>query len=341
MVTLEEEKPLKQETHKREKNFVPPSEAEKKMPDRPTQLLSETDSATPHQQINRGDEGSSSRLTPPFPTSSTALPTKKSTNRQPPHSQSIKTAPKKMALQHQKKTRAILSEQDTKQEINQGSLRLNDGLLEKTLGSSLLPSSQGAEEQNDKESKENSNSRHSQQISGEQNSSDVTREQAFLKYQPPSQLNNSSLPFQRRGTSDFLLNIPEGDITLLNAKADHFAVFVRRVALQVFGSLKRQSWQQLPFQEATKVRDFVIVHVVMSLTGKFLSADIGESSGSVAFDRMLFSATEEGAWDQHPPPGAEALDGNIHFIFQAKIWSQASPNGYGEQRWLLLGTGLQ
>ena len=44
--------------------------------------------------------------------------------------------------------------------------------------------------------------------------------------------------FGNSGSTDYLPNLPDGDITLLNTKADHFAVFVRRVAARVFAALR-------------------------------------------------------------------------------------------------------
>ena len=37
-----------------------------------------------------------------------------------------------------------------------------------------------------------------------------------------------------RGSADYLPNVRQGDITLLNTKADRFAPFVRRVGMRVF-----------------------------------------------------------------------------------------------------------
>ena len=50
-----------------------------------------------------------------------------------------------------------------------------------------------------------------------------------------------------QGNADFLPNLPDGDITMLNTKANRFAVFVRRVATQVFGQLRTSGWSQLKF----------------------------------------------------------------------------------------------
>src|SRR5690606_20546577 len=47
------------------------------------------------------------------------------------------------------------------------------------------------------------------------------------------------------GAPDHLPSLPDGDITLLNTKANQFAVFVRRVATQVFGELRLTGWESL------------------------------------------------------------------------------------------------
>lgn len=147
-------------------------------------------------------------------------------------------------------------------------------------------------------------------------------------------------PFITQGVPDFLPDIPDGDITLLNAKADRFAVFVRRVALQVFGAIRKRNWQEIPIQELSKLRNFVTIHAIMSPKGEFISASIESSSGSHPFDLTVSNATQDGTWDQNPPPEAAASDGNIHFIFQARSWGRQNPNGVTQQRWLLMGTGL-
>lgn len=142
------------------------------------------------------------------------------------------------------------------------------------------------------------------------------------------------------GTADHLPSIPDGDITLLNAKADRYAVFVRRVALQVFGALRKLNWAELSSGELNRLNDFVTVEAVMSKSGKLLSVSLRESSGSSSFDQIARKAAELGTWDQNPPDGSADADGNIHFIFKSRSWSRALPNGLSEQRWLLLGTGL-
>jgi len=158
-----------------------------------------------------------------------------------------------------------------------------------------------------------------------------------------------ALPFQklsdpggvtRLGSSAHLPNIPDGQITLLNAKADRHAVFVRRVALQVFGKLKQLGWTNLSSGEISRIRSFAMVEAVMSPEGKLLAASVKDSSGLKKFDGTMLEAGKDGTWDQNPPTSAKAADGNIHFIFKARSWSARVGETGREKRWLLMATGL-
>lgn len=171
--------------------------------------------------------------------------------------------------------------------------------------------------------------------------SDRERLQKLLEAQPFRPSQSSSLFSARAGNSDFLPDVRDGEVTLLNAKADRFAVFVRRVALQVFGNIRRDHWQELPRREIMSVQSFVTVEAVLSQAGKLLSTEIRESSGNASFDRLVRSAVTEGAWDKNPPTASIAADGNIHFIFKSRVWSSGfSGERQQERRWLLLSTGL-
>ncbi len=166
------------------------------------------------------------------------------------------------------------------------------------------------------------------------------RIQALSKAPPFARVSINRQTFSNPGIQDFLPEIPDGDITLLNSKADRFAVFVRRVALQVFGTIRQTNWQDLPFSEIIKLRHFATIHVTMSPEGKLISSKIAKSSGSKAFDLVIKKSAKKGAWDQNPPSGATASDGNIHFVFQSRVWARGAVEGVREQRWILLGTGL-
>jgi hypothetical protein len=149
----------------------------------------------------------------------------------------------------------------------------------------------------------------------------------------------------QQGTNDYLPNLPDGDITLLNTKADQFAVFVRRVATQVFGEIRNTGWEVLAAGDINSASRYSTFRAVLSLQGKLLRVEPISDSGSIRFDRAIEAAVKQGARDQNPPPAAAASDGLIHFIFQARSWSQvvSSPRSGApmERRWLLLSTGLE
>ena len=146
------------------------------------------------------------------------------------------------------------------------------------------------------------------------------------------------------GISDHLPNLPDGDITLLNAKANLYASFVRRVAIQVFTQLRSEGWDTLRAHDIRQVHSFSIIEAVLSPEGRLRSVSLKTSSGSSSFDRVVENATRQGAQDPNPPQGALDKDGNIHFIFKARSWTQMGANARSgaptEYRWLLLATGL-
>jgi hypothetical protein len=148
------------------------------------------------------------------------------------------------------------------------------------------------------------------------------------------------------GVPDFIPGIRDGDITLLNAKADKFAVFVRRVAIQVFNYIKQMEWQNLSAEQIASIATSNIVVAVLDRSGKLTSVRLTRASGSGPFDQMLEMAVNKGAHDPNPPLEALAADGNFRFIFMAKSWTRmvaVGPRGGrgGEQRWLMLQTGLE
>lgn len=156
----------------------------------------------------------------------------------------------------------------------------------------------------------------------------------------------TSVPFipgtsGRDGSADLLPQIPDGEMTMLNAKAERFAVFVRRVAQQVFGLLRVSNWSQLSSSEIRQIGEYTKIHAVMSPEGKFIKLWLENSSGSVRFDKVVTGSIERGLDDQNPPPSARSEDGNYHFVFISKTWTRpAMTERAGEQRWILLGTGL-
>lgn len=174
----------------------------------------------------------------------------------------------------------------------------------------------------------------------------AAQSQDLSDYQAFSRPSGSGAAFLgNSGISDHLPNLPDGDITLLNAKANTYAGFVRRVAVQVFTQLRSQGWEKLSQQQIRQLSNFTTIEAILSPEGKFLSARVLESSGSDAFDSVVNQSVTSGARDPNPPVGARASDGKIHFIFRARSWSQMGVNRRSgapvEQRWLLLATGLE
>ena len=147
-----------------------------------------------------------------------------------------------------------------------------------------------------------------------------------------------------RGSSDYLPNLPDGDITLLNTKADKFAVFVRRVATNVFGQIRQSGWETMSPGDVRRIGEFASVRAVLSPKGELLRVSLETSSGSKRFDEVLVSAVKAGARDPNPPVAAKSDDGNFHFIFRSKCWTQfgssARTGALRERRWLQLATGL-
>jgi TonB family protein len=147
------------------------------------------------------------------------------------------------------------------------------------------------------------------------------------------------------GTQDYLPNLPDGDLTLLNTKANQFAVFVRRVALRVFQALKYSGWESLSARQIQAIEREVLVEAKLSQSGTLLSVKILISSGNSQYDQTVVQAVRQTANDPHPPPGAQAADGTITFQFASKTWSRMSMNPRTkapfEQRWIFLGTGLE
>lgn len=146
------------------------------------------------------------------------------------------------------------------------------------------------------------------------------------------------------GVPDYLPNLPDGDLTLLNTKAVQYAVFVQRVATRVFGEMRQAGWELLRAADIRQIDGPAMVEAVIDSTGNIVSVSLKTSSGSSRFDGVLREAVRKGVVDRNPPSTAAHSDGNIHFLFQSRSWVRpiVTPRGAPtEQRWLLLGTGLR
>ena len=169
---------------------------------------------------------------------------------------------------------------------------------------------------------------------------------SLRNYAPFSRPMGSGAQFIGRfGTNDMLPSLPDGDITLLNEKADQFAVFVRRVATRVFSALRSSGWETLSAAEIASLQNFATVRVELSPSGEPIRIAALESSGSTRFDGVLSAAARQGARDPHPPQAAAAANGNIIFLFKARSWVEGAVNRRTgapvERRWLMLAVGLE
>jgi hypothetical protein len=138
---------------------------------------------------------------------------------------------------------------------------------------------------------------------------------------PPPRESLLSLPGPN-GTPDFLPDIRQGGLTLLNTKAHRFAPFVRRVALRVFQHLIIHQRKQLKLDDVVAAREMVTVQAKLDTQGNLKKLLIQTRSGSYAVDASLLEACKQGAWDENPPPEAIAEDGFINFIFRSDITPQ-------------------
>jgi hypothetical protein len=124
------------------------------------------------------------------------------------------------------------------------------------------------------------------------------------------------------GTPDLLPDIRQGNLTFLNTKAHRFAPFVRRVALRVFQHLIIYQRKQLTLDEVVAAKDMVTVQAKLDTQGNLKKLIIQTRSGSHAVDSSLLEACKQGAWDENPPPEAQAEDGSINFVFRSDIAPQ-------------------
>lgn len=298
---------------KLERRIVSPSEVAESLPPKDTNQLSERNSAVEREQLRRGE---TREVTPPAPPPA-------------PPPQPMQTPKQAAARMVRDAPPDARDNTETTPERSPPKLLLSDEALFAKLA-------------RPDRAKPRPNAVREALRGADAAKTDQERIASLESYEPFSRHSFSRLLAQgRSGDADYLPDIPDGDITLLNAKADRYAVFVRRVATQVFGALRRKSWSDLPLSEVRRIRGFATIEAVLSPRGKLLEVRLQEPSGSQPFDKTVVAAVDEGAWDQNPPEGARAADGNYHFIFKAKTWGRGVPNSPQQARWLLLGTGLK
>jgi hypothetical protein len=146
----------------------------------------------------------------------------------------------------------------------------------------------------------------------------------------------------RGGSMDFLPNVREGDVTMLNTKAEQFAPFVRRVAVRVFENFWILLRRSVNSGVSQSVEESATIEAVMDRQGRLLAINPKDRSlnAALATDRNLQAACREGFFDRNPPPGAESNDGKIHFVFDVRVGLIVEPGrGVAGYR-ALFGAGL-
>jgi hypothetical protein len=336
-VTIEPPSFLQPKTSKKApEQIVSPSQAKKAAPPEETRLLSEKDSATEKEQIRRGDEGG-------FPgqqsTSAQSQASKQSGGEkasEPRQEESPKRVTQREPKPPQEKRPQEKPHEAPQKPVRETVAKNSTGkLTDLQLDNSTLAKKFGGAESADPE-----------QVKSSSPEDSKTSTEPLSDYRAFSRPPGSGAAFLGQGgINDHLPNLPDGDITMLNAKANTYAGFVRRVAVQVFSQLRSRGWERLSAFEIRQMNDFTTVEAVLSPEGRLLAVKILEGSGSANFDSVLEQSAQAGAKDPNPPPGARAEDGNFHFIFKARSWSSSGANprggGFSERRWLLLATGLE
>lgn len=306
------------------RQIVSPSAAENRPPPPETRQQSDRDQSTPVERIKRGDGGQPAKQSPPQQKSA---PAESRPEKQTPPPKAETPKNERAAEKSSKANEPPAERPAPRPRRDTPLLKLDDKTMAARFGEVPVTARTASDEGGGPQSERPP-------------PTERERISKFHRREPFSRAESISLFSGRGGSPDYLPQVQDGDITLLNAKADRHAVFVRRVALQVFGSLRRQSWHELPLAEVRRLRDFVKVKARMTTAGKLIDVELLESSGSSVFDKLLVAAARESCWDQNPPKEAVAEDGTISFVFESRTWARGAAGNAREQRWLLLGTGL-
>ena len=285
---------------------TPPDVPEAPKPPENTNFLSDKNTIVPKEQIKRGDGGEKSPEPKPKTEQNKPEPTK--------HELIKKDSPKQPQKNNETAT-------------NDKPLENKEPNKKKILNLTLDPESLNELAEKPHESKSDLRN--------------LSRYQPFSNNDSAKNDSSTAELFRfRPGSSDFLPNIQDGEVTMLNAKADKFAPFVRRVAGQVFGIVRKLQWHNIPSSDVMRITEFTTIEAVLSPKGQLLRVNLQSGSGSASFDKVISQSVKDGANDQNPPTGVEAEDGNIHFIFKSRCWTRQGAAGIPDSRWLLLATGL-
>ena len=132
---------------------------------------------------------------------------------------------------------------------------------------------------------------------------------------------DSGLPGVPQAPENFLPMVKKrGPITLLNAKSYTFSGFVRRVAHRIFDQFVIGfDPRRFGGSDWSDIQKGAVYEAVMNLNGRAVNIIERRSSGSNAFDSLVRSSVQRGAWDTNIPEGAECADGFVHFMFIPKV----------------------
>ena len=134
-----------------------------------------------------------------------------------------------------------------------------------------------------------------------------------------------------RGSFDALPDVAQGNLSMLNTKADRFAPFVRRVGTRVFQNLLIYQRQNLEASDILAANDIVTARVILDASGKLKSLEVDEHSGSMAVDQTLVDALRQAAFDDNPPKSAANENGEYEFVFQAQLLAGVGPGARGPE----------
>lgn len=134
-----------------------------------------------------------------------------------------------------------------------------------------------------------------------------------------------------RGSFDYLPDVAQGNLTMLNTKADRFAPFVRRVGTRVFQNLLIYQRQNLEASDILAANDVVTARVTLDASGKLKNLEVEDHSGSMAVDQTLIDALRQAAFDDNPPKAAANANGEYEFVFQAQLLAGVGPGPRGPE----------
>jgi len=276
-----------------------------------TTRLSDKNFATDRESVKRGMPSSGGNPAP-APAEKPAAPQKRDPQKTDPIQPAAKPEQAEVTLNEKRVAEKLVNEKNLNSALKSAPLKLDRATLLNTFGETRAATSQ----------------------------STSSRPQPFSRAPGAG-----AAFFGSGGTPDYLPSLPDGDMTVLNAKASKYATFVRRVAVQVFAALRTQGWENLSGGEINSAGNSTFAKASLDKKGNLISVQIITRSGSSSFDSVVESSIKTGARDPNPPIEAALEDGTYRFIFEARSWAvRANDPRTGapsERRWLMLGTGLE